>query len=183
MKPTSSAYFSDLIESAGDGWNRFWFTPSNPRPCALLRIGVGLLVVMHLALLTGQLDRWYTASGVVPPASVRTLVLDGSSQAYYHLSIFNYLGPTEARIVHFLAIAAAVAFTVGIFSRVTGLLTLVALLNYFHRLPLVAAHVEPLLIFLVAYLSIGPADACWSLRSWLRRGRPSLGVDVPDPSP
>ncbi|MCI0357019.1 MAG: hypothetical protein L0211_00845 [Planctomycetaceae bacterium] len=170
---------SDLIESAGNAWNRFWFTPGDPRPCAVLRIGVGLLVAIHLVLLTGQLDRWFAAGGVLPPASVRTLVLGGSSQSYYHLSYFNLLGPTEARIAHFLAIASAVAFAAGLFSRVTGVLTLVALLSYFHRLPLVAAHVEPLLIFLVAYLSIGPADACLSLRSWLAGRKDPLPVSQP----
>jgi hypothetical protein len=163
----SSSYFSDLIESAGDGWNRFWFTPSDPLPCAVLRIGVGVLVVLHLALLTSQLDRWYATGGVLSPETTRTLILGDSSQSSYHLSYFDFLGPTEARIAHFLAIACAAAFAAGVFSRITGPLTLFALLSYFHRLPLLAAHVEPLFIFLVAYLSIGPADACWSLRSWL----------------
>jgi hypothetical protein len=163
VKPTTGSYVSDLIDSAGSGWNRFWFTPSDPLPCSILRIGVGLLVVLHLALLTGQLDRWYAADGMLPPDSVRTLVLGSGSSTDYHPSHFDFLGPTESRIVHFLAIAAAAAFAAGLFSRVTGVLTLVALLSYFHRLPILAAHVEPLLIFLVAYLTLGPADAYLSL--------------------
>jgi hypothetical protein len=138
-----------------------------------LRLSVGLLIVVHLVALTGQLDRWYATDGMLPPDSVRKLVLDGSGQPYYHPSYFDYLGPTESRIVHFLAIAAAAAFAAGLFSRVTGALTLVALLSYFHRLPLLTAHVEPLLIFLVAYLTIGPADAYFSLSRRLvgRRGQ------------
>jgi hypothetical protein len=63
---------------------------------------------------------------------------------------------------------------------VTGVLTLVALLSYFHRLPILAAHVEPLLIFLVAYLSLGPADAYLSLTNRLRalRGQPAPPPEV-----
>jgi hypothetical protein len=167
MKPTSGSYFAELIDAAGSGWNRFWFTPSDPLPCSMLRISVGLLIVVHWLTLIGQLDRWYASNGVLPPASVRTLVQGGSAQPYYHPSYFNYLGPTESRIVHFLAIAAAASFAAGLFSRVTGVLTLIALLAYFHRLPLLAAHVEPVLIFLVAYLTIGPADAYCSLSRWL----------------
>jgi len=167
MKLSSGSYFSELIESADSGWNRFWFTPSDPLPCSILRLIVGLLVVVHLVALTGQLDRWYAMDGMLPPESVRKLVLDDSERPYYHPSYFNYLGPTESRIVHFLAIAAAAAFAAGIFSHVTGVLTLVALLSYFHRLPLLPAHVEALLIFLVAYLTIGPADDYFSLSRWL----------------
>ena len=169
-------HFTALVESFGSGWNRFWFTPSSPRPLAILRIGVGTLVALHLLLLTGQLDRWYSRGGVLSPASVKALLLDGSDQPYYHLSHFDYLGPTEVRIVHFLAIAAAVAFAAGVYSRITGAITLIALLSYFHRLPLLAAHVEPLLIFLVAYLIVGPADACCSIRAWLRERRGDLAA-------
>ncbi len=168
---TSRSYFADLIESAGSGWNRFWFTPSDPRPLSILRIGIGVLVALHLLLLTGELERWYAIAGVLPPQSVRTLLLDGGDQPYFHISHFSHLGVTESRVIHFLAIAAAIAFAAGLFSRVSGLVTLVALLGYFHRLPLLAAHVEPLFIFLVAYLTIGPADACCSVGKWLLRNR------------
>ena len=177
MSSPSGSSYSELIESAGSGWNRFWFTPSDPRRLSTLRIGVGLLVAVHLILLTDQLERWYSTAGVVPPQSVRTLMLDGGNQPYFHLSYFSQLGLTEARIVHFVAIAAAVAFAAGLFSRISGLVTLVALLSYFHRLPLLAAHVEPLFIFLVAYLVIGPADACCSLGNWLLRNRRALTMN------
>jgi hypothetical protein len=160
---------ADYTTAFGAAWNRFWFTRSDPRPLALMRIGVGALITLHLLLLSSQLDRWYGTMGVLPPGSVHTLVLDGGTQPYYHLSLFHHLGPAEARVVHFLAIASAIGFAAGLFSRVTGALTLVASLCYFHRLPILAAHVEPLFIFLVAYLTIGPAGACCSLSSLLRR--------------
>src|SRR4030095_5063727 len=131
MTGKASSHFSDLIESAGEGWNRFWFTPSDPLPCAILRIGVGVLVALHLALLTTQLDRWYATGGVLSTETTRTVILGDSSQSSYHISYFDFLRSTRARIAHFLAIAVAVAFAAGVFSRITGPLTLVALLNYF----------------------------------------------------
>jgi hypothetical protein len=167
----SSSSIAAYTDSVGAEWNRFWFTPSDPRPLSILRIGVGLLVAVHLILLTDQLDRWYSPTGILPPQSVRTLLLDGGNQPFFHLSYFSQLGLTEARIAHFVAIAAALAFSAGLFSRISGLVTLVALLSYFHRLPLLAAHVEPLFIFLVAYLTIGPADAYYSVSTRLLRGR------------
>ncbi len=174
---TTTTSLAGLVESFGAGWNRFWFTPSDPRSLAILRIGVGLLVALHLLLLTGQLDRWYSTGGVLSPQSVRTLILDDAGGQYFHFSLFNDLGLREARILHYLAIAAAVAFAAGVYSRVSGLLTLVALLSYFHRLPLLAAPVEPLFIFLIAYLTIGPADAGCSLRRLLLRRRETSTTD------
>lgn len=174
-------YFAELVDSFGRGWNRFWFAPSDPLPCSILRIAVGLLVVGHLLSLTAGLDRWYARNGMLPPASVRTLVAGESGETYYHPSWFNYLGPTETRIVHGLAIAVAVAFTFGLYARVSGLLTLVALLAYIHRLPLLAGHVEPVLVFLLAYLAIGPSDAYLSIGSWLR-SRSGTVVSQPPPS-
>jgi hypothetical protein len=165
---TDRGYFAELTESLGGGWNRFWFAPSDPLPCSVLRVAVGLLVIAHLLSLTAGLDRWYARDGLLSPGSVRVIVAAETDDAQYHFSLLGSLGSWEARIVHGLAIAVAAAFAVGLFARFTGLLTMLALLGYFHRLPLVAGHVEPVLIFLVAYLSLGPVDAYCSLGRWLR---------------
>ena len=183
MKDVPVSYLTELIESTGRGWNRFWFTPSDPLPCCTLRLVVGLLVVVHFVLLTSQLDRWYAKDGLLPPANVRTLVGLRRFGSYYHPSHFNHLGTTEIRVVHGLAIAAAACFAAGLYSRINGLVTLLALLSYYHRLPLLAAHHEAVLIFLVAYLCTGPADAYLSVRRWIaaRRG-PSTGPPEVQPS-
>jgi hypothetical protein len=174
-----SAYFADLVESMGNAWNRFWFTPTNPLPCSILRMGVGLLVVVHLVLLTFDLDRWYLTTGVLPRESVATLAQATRPGETYHLSYFSHLGTTEARVVHGAAILAAAAFAAGLLTRLTGVLTLAALLSYFHRLPLLAGHAEPVLIFLVAYLCIGPAGAYFSLDRKLVKLRTK--ADAPPP--
>lgn len=161
-------YVAELIDTTGQAWNRFWFTPSDPLPCAVLRIAVGAIVVVHLALLSGQLDAWYAASGILLPDTVRVLLGVGPEGLDPRWSYFSYLGLLETRAAHAVALLVAVAFTAGLFTRVTGVLTLVALLAYFHRVPMLAAHVEPLLIFLVAYLSIGPAGEQLSVSRWLR---------------
>jgi hypothetical protein len=180
--PARDGYFGDLIESFGGGWNRFWFRPSGPLPCSVLRMAVGLLVVVHLLLLTVQLDRWYARDGLLPPESVRTLIVAGGESRYYHLSYFNYLGPIPTRAAHALAIALAAAFAAGLFTRITGLLTLTALLSYMHRLPLAPQHVEPVLAFLVAYLCIGPADAYFSVGRWLASRRSEAPPPATEPS-
>jgi hypothetical protein len=177
-----NSYPFDLTNSFGRGWNRFWFAPSDPLPCSALRIAVGLLVIAHLLSLTTGLDRWYAHGGLLPPAAVRTLTVAEAGPAYFHYSWFNALGPTETRVVHGLTIAVAVAFTVGLFPRITGLATLIGLLAYVHRLPLLVAHVEPVLVFLLAYLAIGPADAYFSVGRWLRSRTTGTALAPPTPS-
>ncbi len=173
-------YFAELTDSLGSGWNRFWFTPSDPLPCSVLRVAVGLLVIGHLLSLTAGLDRWYSKNGMLPASSVRTIIVAETDDAPLAPPFwFDWLGRSEARIVHALGIASAAAFTVGLFARFTGLATLVALLGYFHRLPLLAGHVEPVLIFLVAYLTIGPSDAYFAVGQWLRNRPGGAGLASP----
>jgi hypothetical protein len=105
---TSEGYFSELTATAGRGWNRFWFTPVDPLPCSVLRITVGALVVAWLLSLTADLDRWFARDGLLPPAVVKNLVLEEAQGVpYYHYSYFNYLGPRETRIAHYVAIGLA----------------------------------------------------------------------------
>src|SRR5262245_57024525 len=65
--------------------------------------------------------------------------------------------------MHVLAIVVSLMFAVGLLTRISGLLTLVALLAYVHRVPQVAGHADPVLSFLIAYLCIAPSGAWLSL--------------------
>lgn len=180
-----SAYFADLVESTGQAWNSFWFTLSDPLPCSILRIVVGCLVLVHLLLATLELDRWYLKSGVIAPESVTAIVQATRPGHSFHWSHFSRLGPAESRVAHAAAILIAAAFTAGVATRATGVLTLVALLAYFHRLPILAGHAEPVLIFLVAYLCLGPAGAYGSLDRLVARRRVQPGdppLAPPQPS-
>jgi hypothetical protein len=172
--PAAPSETNDLLQAIGRGWNRFWFTPADPTPCAVLRIAVGLLAVLHLAALATDLDRWYGREGLLPPATVQTLITGASDRPHYHLSYLGWLGGTELWVAHGLALAAALAFTAGLFTRASGILTLVAVLAYVHRVPQVAGHVEPVLVLLLLYLCIAQSGALLSLDCWLRRRRASF---------
>ena len=161
-KPSEPASaWSDLAEEFGQRWNRFWFTPADPLLCSVLRIVVGFLAALHFLDLAGGLSSWYAAGGLLPSAAVtRVLELSseiGASYRFTHLSRFS--AGWELWTLHALAIAAALFFAAGLFTRLSGVLTLLAILAYVHRAPLVAGHVEPVLSFLIAYLIIAPSGA------------------------
>ena len=46
-------------------WNRFWFGPISARPLGLYRIVFGVLVLVHLLLISVDLDYWYTDAGLL----------------------------------------------------------------------------------------------------------------------
>ena len=54
-----------------DGWNRFWFTPSDPYPLGLIRLLTGCLATfLHLTLLP-DVGRLFAAGGWLPQRSGR----------------------------------------------------------------------------------------------------------------
>lgn len=177
---TPAPSWSDLAEDFGAAWNRFWFTPTDARLCAVLRIVVGILAAIHFLDLGSGLAWWYGREGLLPPAAVqRILELTNETGDRYH---FTYLGRSsgvELRILHGLAIIVSLAFAAGLFTRISGVLTLGALLAYVHRAPMVAGHVEPVLSFLIAYLIIAPAGSVWSLdrRLFRKAKEPAMQVD------
>jgi hypothetical protein len=177
-----SRYFAEVAESFGRGWNRFWFTPADPVPCAVLRIAVGLLAALHLASLSPDLDRWYGRDGLLSPAAVANLLGEGIGLSNYHFSYLGRLSGTELWVIHALAIATALAFAAGLLTRVSGALALAAVLAYVHRVPQVAGHVEPVLCFLLAYLTLAPSGAMLSLDRLLFHRSNENGGQIPPPS-
>jgi hypothetical protein len=172
MSVSSSTTDRSLAEDFGERWNRFWFTPADPRLAALLRIIVGLLAVAHFVDLGRGLSLWYASDGVLPPAAVRQLLELTGGDPEFHRSYLNLFPASSAlTAVHVLAIVAALAFAAGFLTRISGILTLIATLAYVHRVPQVAGHVEPVLSFLLLYLVIAPSGACLSIDRLLFGGK------------
>src|SRR5262245_5891897 len=165
----------ELVESFGERWNRFWFTPADPGRCCVLRIIVGLLAALHLVDLGNSLSVWYSHDGVLPPATVQRLLELTTGDADYRLSYLNQIRSSgEIWAVHIAAIVAAVCFGLGLFTRLSGALTLVAVLSYVHRAPQIAGHLEPVLSSLLIYLCLAPAGARWSLDQLVLRSNKRL---------
>ena len=183
MPDSRRSSVSQWADAFGQGWNRFWFTPASPLPCAVLRVLVGVIVVALLLTFTADLDRWFSRDAFLSQANIRSLINADPESPFFHFSYFSYLTPLEAAIAHWVAIGVAVLFTVGAFTRITGAITLIALLSYIHRMPIVVGHTEPVLVFLLAYLIIAPSGALFSVDAWLAaRRRAPIGKRPDEPS-
>lgn len=174
-----AASVGDHLDQFGRAWNRFWFTPVDPLPCAVVRLLTGLVAVAYLADQTASLSLWYAPDSLLTPAVIdRLLEITSGGQPQYHFSYLRYLEGYGLVAAHGLAICAAVALAAGWWTRISNLLTLVAVLAYVHRAPQVAGHVEPLLAMLLAYLVLAPSGQCLSLDAWLKRRRRRAARDA-----
>ena len=64
--------------------------------------------------------------------------------------------------------AVLLLFTAGVMTRVTSVVSLIVMLSYFHRAPMITAQVEPIIAMLMFYLCLGPAGAAVSVDAWLQ---------------
>lgn len=147
-------YCRELSARAGEGWNQFWFAPSDPYTTSVMRILVGLATCWWLGVWTLDLEKLLGPAGWLP----RDAMLQWRGGR--GISLLDYVGSsTTLWLVHAVALAAAVMFTIGLFTRITSVLTAVLLISYLWRAPLLYGEMELVLAMLTVYLCLGPCGA------------------------
>ena len=149
----------------GRWWDAAWFAPAQPLALAAFRILFGLLWIDVLVSSYPNWLRFYGADGIVPFAWL--------GEAYFArpslLSISSAESFTWA--CYWIALAAAIAFTVGYRARAATIMLYLAVLSMVDRTPSVT-HGEDLvsrqLLFFACFASVGDR---WSVDAWLRSRR------------
>jgi hypothetical protein len=159
-------YFSDLSTQFGNGWNRFWFTPTSPAPLGLIRLVIGLVAIFWYLSFYPDLQFFFGPSGIIDPQTVEQW--RGTVPVF---SIFDW--PQSAASLWFtywVGLAVLVLFAAGLFSRVTSVAAFVVVVSLIHRGPMLARPMEDVLAMVMLYLCIGPSGAAFSLdRLWKSR--------------
>ena len=177
MRINVTGYCSQLSQEVGRGWNRFWFTPSDPLVLCMLRIGTGLLALVYLASLTPGLSAWFGLHGLMSTETVAMLRETGPGYDWIHFSYLDLVASSSALwISHVLGLLVLLLFTLGTFTRVTSILAWLVMLSYLHRQPIVTGPFEPVMAMLLFYLCLGPCGAYLSIDQWRRTGRCDLGA-------
>ena len=147
-------------------WEAFWFEPTDPAPLGLIRLLLGGLLVVYLASWTPVLVKWMGPAGLLPGATVARI----TGSPWWRLSYFyGCTTPALLYAAHFAGLAVVLLMTVGWRARWTTPASLIVLLAYVHRLPLVVGLFETISVFLLVYLSVGPSGAAFSWDAWRRR--------------
>ncbi|MBW3596559.1 MAG: HTTM domain-containing protein [Planctomycetes bacterium] len=160
-------YFTRLAEGFGQGWNRFWFTPSDPFTVCVLRIVAGVAALYFVGAHSFGLVEWFGPNGWLPTATVQRVMEAAPGEgAGYQLSYLNLISsPTLLWILHAVGLVIIATFALGLFTRVTNVLSLLVVLAYIHRAPMVAAQFEPVLALMLFYLCFAPSGRYLSLDS------------------
>ncbi len=145
-------------------WEQFWFAPADPRPLAAIRIVVALTALIYVWSFSYDLVRWFGPQGLLP-LETNSVISGGSERGgVLRFSLLSLAtSKAELWVIHGICLAACAALTLGLATRVSAVLTLVAVLSYVHRAPAISGLVEPVLSMFLLYLTWAPSGAYASL--------------------
>ena len=180
LQPAAEFTRRNWLAPLVEGWDRFWFAPSQPHTLAVIRILAGaMLLYTHFAL-TFDLAAFLGPSAWIDRRTALLLnqAPDGSSWIWSYLYYFD--SPAALWTVHIAALIVLAMFTAGLFTRVTSVLVFLITLAHCHRMTGALFGLDQINLFLTMYLMLAPCGAMWSLDRWIarRRGQP----DLPAPS-
>ena len=169
-------YIERLFAGCGNAWNRFWFTPTDAFTLCVLRIFTGVLALYFVTSHSADLIRWFGPDGLLNADTTRRLT--GSDQLTYSFR-FSYLYLAETSlslwILHVAGLFILLAYTLGLWSRVTNIGAMIVVLSYIHRGPMLTAQFEPVLTMVLAYLCLAPTGRYLSAdHGWLSVEAPPL---------
>ena len=154
-----SEYFTTLCDRFGQGWNRFWFMPSDPLLLSLVRVLTGALSFLMVLSYTPDLQRFFGPGGYLTVDAVEQLRGDFCGWSY----LCYTTTASSLWAAHVASLFVLALFALGLFTRVTSVLALVVVLSYIHRAPILVYEAEFVLAFLMLYLCLGPSGAYLSL--------------------
>ena len=159
------------------GWNRFWFTPSEPHTLAMLRILAGTMLLYTHLVWAKDLMAFLGPDSWIPRAA--SIELHQGTYAWSHLWYIDSPGILWAQ--HVVVLIVMAMFTVGLFSRVTSVITCLLTISYCHRLEGALFGLDQVNAMLAMYLMIGPCGAVYSVDRWIAKRR--AGGQLPRPQP
>lgn len=153
----------DVCSSLARGWQRFFHAPCDARVPALLRICFALLVLVNLAVLLPDLDRWFTENGTLSTAASQAIARPAM------WSVFWWLPSTSAVVAtcYWIAVVQAALLLVGLASRFNVVCLFVWLNSFQNRNFLITDSEDVVMRLLAFYLIWMPIERCWSMDAWL----------------
>jgi predicted DCC family thiol-disulfide oxidoreductase YuxK len=159
-------YPVELWKTSRRGWDRFFFSRADPTALGVIRVMIGILGFWSLWVFGLDLEDYFGSNGWAEPATIR---LGQRSLAWS----FWFLVPDSAlRFVWLLCLAILVAYTLGLFSRWTAVLTWIIVVSTVRRVPIALFGFDQVLSPLALYLAVtGASGQSVSLDRFIRRWR------------
>ena len=152
-------------------WSRFWFQPSDPATLGAIRICTGAMLLYTHLVWSLALVEFFGPESWLSPRAVALLQQDTYAWSYF----WWFQSRAALWTVHIIALVVFALFTVGLFTRVTSILSLVATLAYIGRVPGALFGLDQINVILTTYLAVGPSGSAFSVDRVLasrRAGQP-----------
>ncbi len=177
-------YIQELAHSTWQGWNRFWFAPSDPATLGLIRILAGAMLFYTHLVWSLDLQGFFGPNGWLPASTVAAL----PGHTPFQWSWFYWINsPVLLWTVHIACLVVFFLLTIGLWSRATSILAFLATVAYANRASLAQFGLDDTNAMLALYLMIGPCGTAYSVDNWLKRRRaggklpvePRIGTTLP----
>ena len=146
---------SNPARQVATAWYGFWFAPQETSTLALFRIAFGLVATGWTVTQGPDLLAFYGPEGIQPNA------LSGAPGSWGVLSVWH--GSTAVVVLYAVTLAASVALTLGLFSRLASILVLVGIISFLHRNGLVTNSGDGLVRNLAFFCALSPCGASLSV--------------------
>ncbi len=143
-----AAYLADLAAAVRRGWNHFFFSAADPTSLGLMRAAVGLLAFWSLFVFGLDLHDYFGTTGWAEPGAIRALNRP-LAWSFWFLVPDGWL-----RAVWFLCLIALGLFALGLFSRVTAVLSWVIIVSTVRRVPIALYGFDQIVSALAFYLAV-----------------------------
>jgi hypothetical protein len=178
-----SGYFRELFRGIHDGWNRFWFTPSDPAALGMIRILAGAMLFYTHLVWSLDLSGFFGEHAWLTTGAIGSL----PGHSAYKWSWFYWINsPSLMWTAHIAALVVFALLTIGLWSRAMSILAFIATVSYINRASLAQFGLDDTNAMLAMYLMVGPSGAAFSVDRWLKRRKaggkmrtePSVGANL-----
>ena len=156
----------ERVQAFSQGWDTFWFTPSDPTLLGVLRVLTGLMLLYTHGVWGLALNDFYGPDGWLSAELVRTM-----QEYQFACSFWWWVEPEWMNTAHAVSMVILALFTVGLFTRVTSVLSLIVAISYAYRVPEALFGLDQINVMLTLYLTIGDAGKAVSLDRGIARWR------------
>lgn len=177
----------DFVRESIEGVDRFFFRPSSPATLGLLRLIGGLAIFYIIFCYSFDLESVVGRSAWFDEARIKSFREedayavpannwdDGPQIVHAPQSTFSIYfhvnDPIGIWVVHIGSLAVILMFALGLWTRITSVLTWIATLSYIQRSPYHLFGMDTMSNILILYMMLAPCDKAFSLDSLFERLR------------
>lgn len=163
-------------------WERFWFTPTQPHTLAMIRIFAGSMIFYTHLVWSLDLMAFLGPNSWITGDVVREIHASRGSSSFVWSYLWYIDSPAILWALHIAALIVMAMLTLGLYSRVTSVLTFIITVAYCNRLTGALFGLDQVNTMLAMYLMIGHCGGAYSLDRLLSRPRSNSNSSPPTSS-